>query len=183
MVECVFQKKKNNVRIYTIDKKKAEDDVKRKGIEKKARKERNTSAIVIERGTRAYKDTLKDVKDRLQNANAEKTIKSFRSTKEGDLLVVMEDGGNAVDEARKAIKESRGVNTQLAGQRERMETLHLRNLDELVTKEEVEEALERIFGSMTIKGCKLSEPRPARNNTMPMTLTIGRTTAQEILKK
>ncbi|KAL3273645.1 hypothetical protein HHI36_015075 [Cryptolaemus montrouzieri] len=166
MLECIFQEHTCRIRIYTTYKRKARDN---EGKQKKSKEERNSSALTIERGKRTDKNMLKDAKGRLKGTDASKAAKILRITKEGNLLVVVENTGGALSQVRKVIEAIRDSKIRLPGQKMKMEMIYLRNLDYLVGKQDVEEALKQELEDMTGIKYRLSEPKPTRNNTMEMT--------------
>ncbi|CAG9763645.1 unnamed protein product [Ceutorhynchus assimilis] len=82
----------------------------------------------------------------------------------------------------KTIKELSGnINTRMSGiPKSANETIYIRGMDSITTKEEVLQAIEGITGTLKDPNYRLSEIRPQQNGTQAITLTIDKELAEKL---
>ncbi|KAL1487719.1 hypothetical protein ABEB36_015626 [Hypothenemus hampei] len=117
--EMVFHEDKTNVAIYGYK------STQRKGETTKRFKD--TYAITVEGEGQTYSQVLKEVKKAVSPENA-KHIEDIRSTRNNKMLITIKKDKQIVEKLEKEIKQA-------------LETLHIRGMDALCTKEEIETAL------------------------------------------
>lgn len=129
-----------------------------------------------------FNKTLKDVKDALVQGGAISGIKSMRSTRDGKVLVSLNNSKEAADRIQQALGSlatDNGVRTWRVGNSD-IEVLHLKELDALTTQPEVIEALEEYLCPNS--SYKVGELRPMAKNTQAVTITTTKSNAAALLK-
>ncbi|XP_071056622.1 uncharacterized protein [Onthophagus taurus] len=172
IIESNFHGTKTRVVIYVPEMEKI------KTVEKQ---ERKTYAFVVENKDKSYTDTLKEVKERLQKGNIGEGIKSIRSTREGKLLVVMDKDKDKIEKIKEAIVENKEMKVKQLRDGD-TDTIHIRGMDALVEKCEVQKAIEEMVGEGRYD-LKMGELRPMRDETMAITIKMERKGAEMLLRQ
>ncbi|CAG9763640.1 unnamed protein product [Ceutorhynchus assimilis] len=160
MVEAIFHGTSTTAYIYTN--KKVDT-----ASEKPRRQGRDSYALVVENAGKTFSESLTEIKAILKTNNAEKGIRGIRSTREGKLLITTEKDKQTVSKIYKALEtmDNNGNNKirKLGGELNR-ETIHIRGLDAVTEKREVEEALRTIIPELDNLDYKLGDLRPIRGS-------------------
>ena len=142
-------------------------------------KARSTLALSVEVGKRTFKDVLRGVREAVGGRPGCESIQSLRSTKEDKLLIVMGKDEAARDRVLKLLEE-KNLKVSQVGPRVRKQVVHLRGLDDLATKEEVQLAIEQAVGAD--QTTMVGPLRPSRLNTQAVTVTLEATKADQLTK-
>jgi hypothetical protein len=140
LTQAVFHGVDTKVTIFTTPSRRATNSKTLK------ERKRNTLALSVEVGDRSFKDVLRGVRAAVGGKPGCESIQSLRSTKEDKLLIVLGKDETAKDNVVKLL-QAKNLKVKQVGPRERSEVVHLRGLDELATREEVKEAIEKIVGT------------------------------------
>jgi hypothetical protein len=172
MVESVFRGDTPPVTIFTTKERK---DKERAFISKK---ERTTMAISVSGEGRTFKDILKGVREAVKDKPGSESIQSLRSTREDQLLIVLNKDEMARGQVVKLL-EAQKLKVRQVGPRTKPEVLHLRGLDELASREEVTKAIEQAVGPDDTT--KVGALRPHWHNTQAATLTLSKDNADKLV--
>jgi len=143
-------------------------------------------AIVIEKGNKTYADLLKAVKSELQATNLTKEVGNARMTKKGDLLLTMDS--KAKDGAKNIAKALKGINGDTAiksvSRRGDNVTLHLKGLDALATKKDVEDAIITFVGKTDVQTpLRVTSLRQSYGETQAATVMTTKQVAQRLTQE
>lgn len=125
----------------------------------------------IKPGDESYAELLRKVKDKMETKpEVAKTIRTVRHTKEGHMLVVIDKKQEGVMENLKSeLKEVTGKNKGEVVGRRSERAIIIKDMDELVNKEEVVEALAREFG-LGSDDYRMSDFRPCYGGNQAVTV-------------
>ncbi|CAG9764433.1 unnamed protein product [Ceutorhynchus assimilis] len=133
-------------------------------------KERKTYALVVDAGDQSYEETLKSVKTKLRKLDENSSI----------------EDEEAMEKIQKQIQNREGKtegSVWKLEERNEKEYIHIRGVDAFIDIEEVKKALSENIQNINSKNYKLSELRPASDNTQVITLTINKIDAESLLAK
>lgn len=178
LTQAVFRGVIVRVDIFTTPQRKDRERV--STPRKKETKEKATLALEVDVGQKhTFKDILKGVREAVSHQPGSECIQALRSTREGKLLIVMDKNEDALARVAKLL-DGRNIGGRPVGHRERMETVHLRGLDGLATREEVLSALEEAVGADD--GTRVGQLRPNSQNTQAVTVTMAKRLADQLLE-
>ncbi|XP_056643831.1 uncharacterized protein LOC130449818 [Diorhabda sublineata] len=148
------------------------------------RRESRDEALYIERGNRSYAELLKAVKEEVHNRNLNNKIKAARMTKAGDLLLTMERNSGGADDIANALKDINGEGKirKLGGQEPRA-VLHVRNIDAVTSKEEIETAVKSLMAGSETDYVSVSNLRPGFRETQIVTVLVDKKTGKKLTDK
>jgi hypothetical protein len=175
LTQAVFHGANARVTIFTTPSRRALNNT----APKEKRKERNTLALSVDVGERSFKDVLRGVREAVGGRSGCESIQSLRSTKEAKLLIVLDKNEAAKDKVVKLLQD-KNMKVKQVGPRERPEVVHLRGLDELATREEVQQAIEQMVGADDT--IKVGPMRPHYQNTQAVTVTIAGPKAEQLVR-
>nr|XP_022910762.1 uncharacterized protein LOC111421805 [Onthophagus taurus] len=171
LMECIFHGTKTKVAIYE-----------KEDLNTAKRSSRMTYAFVVENKEKTFTETLKEVKEKLQREGIEEGIKTIKSTKDGKLLMITERDNMKAGKIREAIiKNSQDMKMKQLKDGD-TETIHIRGMDALVDKQEIEKAIKDIVGE-TKNNLKMGELRPMRDETRAITIRIEKKSAEVLLRQ
>lgn len=147
-------------------------------------KPRDTHAIVVQRGNKNFNQLLGEVKTAL-NHKENNNIRSIRSTKEGDLVMVLEKDTEKTKATQKILSEAIKENKlRTIGDRTiRHKTLHIRGLDAVTTMTEIADAIQQVIGRENTGEVKLGNIRPGRDNTQTISIIAEEGIARVLIQK
>lgn len=175
LTQAVFRGASTKVEIYTTQQRRSKEAT---TSAPKRKKERNTLALSVDVGDRTFKDILKGVREAVGNRPGSECIQSLRSSKEEQLLIVLDKDEAARDKVVKLL-EAQSLKVRQVGARVKTDVVHLRGLDELATREEVQQAIDKTLGADD--NTKIGLLRPHGSNTQAVTVTLSRPKAEELV--
>ncbi|KAJ8917004.1 hypothetical protein NQ315_012921 [Exocentrus adspersus] len=144
-----------------------------------------TEALIVEKDGDSYAEALKmvrrSVKADIKAANA---IRYIRKSKDGKMIILLDKTEPALlKEVRRNIEAGTQFKTKEGSRRKGKPcTLYVRDLDEITSKEEVEEALKKTVGLDAGKDIfKIGDLRPYRSGNQAVTIQLPGDKAKELL--
>lgn len=151
----------------------------------KKQKIKGTYALIVEgQEGMTYNDVLKNVKEVLGKEENQDNIRGLRSTRDGKLLIIADKDERALERTKTALKDTCnriGKMYELANG-EDLESVHIRGLDTLTTKEDVKLALGTCVESIEDCWLKISDLRPTKNGTQNVTVTANKAVVEKLLE-
>ncbi|KAH1006087.1 hypothetical protein HUJ05_006856 [Dendroctonus ponderosae] len=169
MAEAIFHGETTKVTIYSNGTPAAANITARK----------TAPALIINTGGRSYGDALKQIKAQLNNNDATKIIKNVRKGKNQQLIITTEHNKEQLEALKRAIKDPE---LQIRDTTKKTETIHVRGLEETVTRKEVTEELERVLGKLEDSELRMSDLRPNTGNTQAVTISLEKRKAEKLLQ-
>lgn len=144
---------------------------------------KNTNAITLNKNGATYDELLTEVKEVLKSTDGKEAVRTIRSNRDGEMMIVLDKDDEKTGQVSEAIKNGvKDIVLRKVGERkERQKILHLKHLDALVTKEEVESALLEVTGGKP-ESLKVGNLRPARARTQAVTIVAEDRAADLLLK-
>ncbi|KAH1006937.1 hypothetical protein HUJ05_007622 [Dendroctonus ponderosae] len=171
MAEAIFHGKITKVTIFSNGTPAAADIIARK----------KAPALFINTGGRSYGDALKQIKAQLNNNDATKIIKNVRKGKNEQLIMTTEHNKEQLEVLKRAIKDPE-LEMAIRDTTKKTETIHVRGLEETVTRKEVAEELERVLGKLEDSDLRMSDLRPNTGNTQAVTISLEKRKAEKLLQ-
>lgn len=132
MVEGIFHNSDTMVSISVIP-----NQAERKASAKTEGNQR-TYALVVGNKDEPYNETLRKIKDTLKDYEDIEGIKSFRSTREGRIIISTEKNTKTLNDLESTLKGNTELqNVTWIGHRREKRVIHIRGIDALTCKEEV----------------------------------------------
>ncbi|XP_071052973.1 uncharacterized protein [Onthophagus taurus] len=172
MIESIFHSSETKVYIYTTA---------ITGKADTATRIRKSYALIVEKGDRSFKESVKQIRQALGGKDIKNAIKSVRSTKDGKVLITTDRNESIIKKAQEAIRTMPGEKAQVRIVGEEKETLHIRGMDASTDNMEIVEAIETTLGEPNID-LYTSELRPMKSNTQAVTVTLDKKKADILLK-
>ncbi|XP_056648743.1 uncharacterized protein LOC130453158 [Diorhabda sublineata] len=148
----------------------------------RAQSRKQGEAVIIDVGDRTYADLLKEVKKEVQEKGLSDSVGGVRMTKSGNLLLKMEETAGGAERLVEALRGRNGVKA-LRGVQKAEVVLHIKNIDAVTNKQEVEAAIRDIDkGRKPTGDIRVSSLRPDYGGTQAATLFIPKETADSLLK-
>lgn len=135
-------------------------------------------AVLVSIAGKTFAETLKAMKQVVDPNSVGADVKAVRRTKNGDVLVTVRNGPDKALALQKVISErvTEAITTVLARKR----VLHLRDVDEDTTDDEVKKAIADAT-TASLSDFELKARRPAYGGKCNFTVIIGETAAQKLL--
>ncbi|KAH1029338.1 hypothetical protein HUJ05_002597 [Dendroctonus ponderosae] len=141
------------------------------------KREKKSFAFIVQKENQDYKEILKEVKDTLIKKNAENDIESFRSTKDGALLITTKKDPTIAEKICGALnglnKLGNSTKFKQLGIETNKESFFIRGIDADTDKNQIMRDLEKVFVGLTQENTSLGELRPLSNDTQTITLTCS----------
>ncbi|KAH1029337.1 hypothetical protein HUJ05_002596 [Dendroctonus ponderosae] len=141
------------------------------------KREKKSFAFIVQKENQDYKEILKEVKDTLMKKNAENDIESFRSTKDGALLITTKKDPTIAEKICGALnglnKLGNSIKFKQLGIETNKESFFIRGIDTDTDKNQIMRDLEKVFVGLTQENTSLGELRPLSNDTQTVTLTCS----------
>lgn len=134
-------------------------------------------AILVKMEGKAYRDVLQTVKKTINPTEVGVEVTGVKKTKKGDLLLTVKKGSEKADILRKTISEK--LPNAKATLLSRKKVFHLKNLDEVVTEDEVREAVAKEI-SVTPEAVEVRALRPAFAGRQNATLILAESIANKL---
>lgn len=141
---------------------------------------RRAPAIIVRVGDAGYEDTLKRIRSGPEIEEANDNITAIRRTRVGDLLVELRNGTPNTDKLRESIKSAVGDTVSTVEIMQAKSRLTVRDLDELATGQEVQEAITSLLGENAVTTVVMT--KQPRGQQMAI-VTGSVSTIEEILAK
>lgn len=165
MVECIFRDYENEIVVWHPSRKQQAETIPTQmataatKVNKKFTNTKNEGVVIIKQGGKTYADLLRDVRGALGGTGEDTGIKSIRKTKDGDLLLVAKKGE---DKTLSKIIREKMVGAEVRASKTKEETLHIKDLDEVTTTEEILTAVRAATEGSQVAGyeAQISSLRP-----------------------
>lgn len=178
MAECIF--KRSGIKCLIVSGKRIEK------VNKARERVRDIrDAIIVSEAGTSYADLLRKVKTDLQTTGKDKGISTVRRTREGNLLILMQKGEEqATREIEKKLGEKGGGRVVRMGKNSGNKgvTLIIKDMDELVSKEEVLGAMERDVGRKA-KDVWMEELRPCFGGNKVVTTVVPKEEGEQMIRR
>lgn len=139
-------------------------------LEPSKRRKPLSEAILIKMKDKSYAELLKTMKSTVDPKETGAEIKEIRKTKNGELLLTVRNGSSKAEALKKDIAEKiPGVTASLLMKRK---VLHIRDLDEITTEEEVRQAVAKAI-SVKCENVDVRALRPAYRGKKNATVILA----------
>lgn len=140
---------------------------------------RGGTAIIVDVGETTYADTLKKLREDIQDEEVLKEIKKVRKTVKGDLLLTVTEHGEKV--RKKVVEVLKDRKVKIAGNRKE-KLVHIRDIDAVTTQDDIVTALQHT-GVVTEKAAlKVKSLRPTVAGNQIATVALAENDAAKILE-
>ena len=131
--------------------------------------------VFVKKTGGTYADMLKVIKDKVEVNDLAVDIQAIQKTRNGDMVFKVKKGGAI--QLKERIEKEAGIAAEARRPRAALKIMHIRDIDEIATKKEVEDAIKKAAGP----NCDMSlfELRPGMKGTQTITLKIDRTAARK----
>lgn len=151
--------------------------------EVQTKRNRNSYAYVVQSDNKDFHNTLKDVKEALVAGGIKEEMKTFRSTRDGKLLLTFEkseEAASKIEQALETLSADKKFKAWKTGDTD-TQILHLKELDALCTREDVLESLSQKLPPGT--PLKVGELRPMARSTQAVTITTTKAQAEQLIRE
>lgn len=136
-------------------------------------------ALLVQTGDKSYADMLKIIKESINPIDIGVEVKTIRKSKNNDVIVTVQSGSSGIEALKQELERKvPEAKTQLLIDRK---TLHIKGMDETITKEEIVESVSKAINKEA-KTFEVRALRPAFGNTQNATLIINEEDAEKLLK-
>ncbi|CAH1188762.1 unnamed protein product [Phyllotreta striolata] len=132
--------------------------------------------VVVKKTEGTYAEMLRTVKTKLDNKDVDLDVRGIQETNNGDLMFKVKAGGGI--RLKEIIEKGTQMVARTRGPRGRQKIFHIRGIDEVTAKEEVEMAVKSALGRDV--EFTLSSLRPAAKKTQAITLIVDRSAAHRV---
>ncbi|KAH1006914.1 hypothetical protein HUJ05_007601, partial [Dendroctonus ponderosae] len=139
-------------------------------------------ALIVNSEGKSYLDMLKIIKGKLKDNAAAQIIKSIRETKNNNLIITTDINKAQIEVLKKAIEGPEG-DMRVRDTIRIMESVHIRSLENTVTREDVSAELERVIGKLSKSDLKMNDLRPNAGSTQALTISLEKHKAELLLQK
>ena len=172
MAECVFVNTEIKCCVYYS-----------RGRREAGGRDRDTDAVIVSREGQTYADLLRAVKDGIKDENKDvmDNIRTIRQMKDGNMLIAMKSDQKKTEEMKNILTKLGDISARVIdGKKGRGTILHIRGMDAITTKKEVEAAIEKeARGS---EGpLRVGELRPFFGSSQAVTVTVPEKVAETLL--
>nr|XP_022900107.1 uncharacterized protein LOC111413383 [Onthophagus taurus] len=170
--------KDNTVLVVLVD---PEDPKMERGIQKRI-KTRYPDVEDIEEEIGVIEQIYKiKTKDQMETKRRKIIKMTYKSTKEGKLIITMDKDAKVMGKVKDAIiKSNESIHVKQFGDGNK-EIIHIRGMDALADKEEIQTAIQEIIGKTNCK-MELGELRPMLDETRAISVKIDKQGAEILLK-
>ncbi|KAJ8972658.1 hypothetical protein NQ317_015378 [Molorchus minor] len=149
------------------------------GAQNQKRKHQDTEAIFVAKGGATM---LKETKEKLKTDSAgAQGIRKIRKSKDGKMIIILAgEGGSSISELKEKQVVAK-ISLKIAGE-SRNTTLYIRNIEEINTREEVQETLERELGENS-KLVQVGQLRPYYGGGHNIIVSEEKSVAKQMVKK
>ncbi|KAK5648853.1 hypothetical protein RI129_003745 [Pyrocoelia pectoralis] len=132
----------------------------------------DTVAILLKDKEMSYADLLKGARNVLSGTERE-ALQASHKTKEGSLRLVIDQKKGDVNDLTSKLKKELGQSAECKVRKER-DTYHIRELDEITTKEDVIQAITTSMGNTPEDWLEVSDIRTAESGLRTATLLVSK---------
>lgn len=142
---------------------------------------RKTYALVVGQEGKNFKETLHEVRSSLmKDIPGHSGIRSIKEAKNGQVLITLDKDMGLLERVAKNLENTRTI---VRRKTEKLETLFIRGMDAITTKEEVQKALLIEIPDLLTREHKISDLRPAVGGTQAITFSADAVTTQKLETK
>lgn len=178
MMEVIFQGGETQVAIYIQNRREPKKELQQR--------QRNSYAFIVDQKGKDFKEVVQTLKNEMNNLEAKQAIKSIRATRSGKVLIVTEKNEEAFNQLQQSM--ARGIQdlhiVPKGPHSDRSKgTFYIRGMDCTTTKEEFMTCIGKLTNKVAGKDFAIGELRPNKNNTLAVTLTCDKETAETLDKE
>ncbi|CAH1107715.1 unnamed protein product [Psylliodes chrysocephalus] len=144
---------------------------------KKLRKPKQEALLVRMEG-KSYGDILRTMRQTVDPANIGVNVRDIKKTRNGELLLTVEEGSKKVEELKREIEEKNPQMTTSVLISKKV--LHIRDLDEVTTEDEIRKAICEVTSAKP-ESFEIKALRPANRNKQNVTVIISEGDAYQLL--
>lgn len=136
-------------------------------------------ALLVKVDGKSYADLLKTIKQKVNPSEIGVDVKDIRKTRNGDLLLTVQNGSDKAEVLKREIKEKlpEATTSELIDKK----VLHIKGLDEVVTIQEITDVISKEL-SVQPESFKVTALRPAYGDKQNVTVIIPTINAEKLIQ-
>ncbi|KAJ8963586.1 hypothetical protein NQ314_005534 [Rhamnusium bicolor] len=136
-------------------------------------------ALLVRVEGKSYADLLRTIKQKVNPSEIGVDVKDIRKTRNGDLLLTVQNGSDKAEVLKREIKEKfpEAITSELIDKK----VLHIKGLDEVATVQEIIEEISKVL-AIQPETFKVTALRPAYGNKQNVTVIIPTTNAEKLIQ-
>lgn len=178
IVECAFAETNVKLTLFDLGVLKKTNNTEGWSLkEKKTIKNYNTNALIIQAKGKSYADLLREVKGKVDAKDVKDAVRDLKKTRNGDLLITLKKEEDAIKLQEIITKKLNNQDIRQAGKL--YTTVYINDLDAVISREEIKEAIGREVG---MEGFEIKALKEVYGGRQVATVIMEDNKAQKLLE-